>query len=132
VIDEHDVANLATFDAYEACGLVARIAVGDHSDAQALADELRASGFRGVLSPSAALPGATNLTLFDERYEKVLLTGYTEWRNPDPERRLPCHLVAECGPPIDLITVTCQIGMPHEAYRDHLRTHGRQVLPGAP
>ena len=51
-----------------------------HEEAQALADELRAAGYRGLLSPSAALAGATNLTLFGPRYEKVLLGGLQAWK----------------------------------------------------
>lgn len=65
------IADLSTFDAWEACGLDPEIAVGDHADSQALASELRRAGYRGVLSPSAALDlaGAVNLTLFGARVE---------------------------------------------------------------
>ena len=65
------IADLSTFDAWEACGLDPAIAVGDHADSQALASELRRAGYRGVLSPSAALDvaGAVNLTLFGGRVE---------------------------------------------------------------
>jgi len=132
VVDETEIADLSTFNDYGACGIDPRLAVGEHDDAQSLADELLNAGFRGVISPNAALPGATNLTLFDERYEKVLLTGFTTWRNPDPTRRLACHLVAECGPPIDLITQTCHVGMPHDAYREHVRDAARATPRRAP
>jgi hypothetical protein len=124
VVDEKDVADLSTFGAYADCGLEPRTAVGEHEESQALADELHDTGFRGVLSPSAALPGATNLTLFGTRYEKVLLTDLTRWRNPDPDRRLACHLAAECGPPVELVTRTCFVGYEHESYRDYLRSQG--------
>lgn len=124
LVEEADVADLSSFDAYVTCGLDPRIAVGAHDASQALADELRDAGYRGVLSPSAALPGTTNLTLFGERYEKVLLTPLEEWANPDPQKRLACQLVAEAGPPVDLVTLTCFVGMPHEGYRGFLRATG--------
>lgn len=65
------IADLSTFDKWEACGLSPAIAVGDHAASQALASELRRAGYRGVLSPSAALDvaGAVNLTLFGARVE---------------------------------------------------------------
>lgn len=65
------IADLSTFDAWAACGLDPGIAVGDHADSQVLASELRAAGYGGVLSPSAALDaaGAVNLTLFGARVE---------------------------------------------------------------
>jgi len=65
------IADLSTFDKWEACGLDPAIAVGDHANSQALASELRRAGYRGVLSPSAALDvaGAVNLALFGGRIE---------------------------------------------------------------
>ena len=108
------------------------MAVGEHDAAQALADDLRAAGFGGLLSPSAALPWATNLTLFGQRYEKVLLTGFHDWRNPNPRLRLPCHLAAECGPPVELVTRTCFAGMRHDAYREFLRASGSPEPGGTP
>jgi RES domain-containing protein len=65
------IADLSTFDKWEACGLDPAVAVGDHSASQALASELHSARYRGVLSPSAALDvaGAVNLTLFGGRIE---------------------------------------------------------------
>jgi hypothetical protein len=65
------IADLSTFDNWEACGLDPAIAVGDHAASQVLASELRRARYRGVLSPSAALDvaGAVNLTLFGGRVE---------------------------------------------------------------
>lgn len=120
-VREHDIADLSTFSRYDACGLDPRVAVGPHEHSQPLADELRAAGFRGVLSPSAALVGATNLALFGERYEKVLLGGLATWPNPQPDLRVPCSLVVEGNPPAQLITETVFEGMEHDGYRAWLR-----------
>jgi hypothetical protein len=122
-VDETDIADLSTFEDYVECGLDPRLAVGEHEDSQKLADALRSAGFRGLLSPSAALPGATNLTLFEERYEKVLLTNPENWQNPQCGLRIPCSLVAEAPPPIELITSVCFRGMEHDGYRQFLREH---------
>lgn len=129
---EHDIADLSSFVQWEACGLDPRIAVAEHGACQQLAGELRAADYRGVLSPSAALPGAVNLTLFGERYEKVLRTQPERWKNPLPGLRLPCNLIAEAGPPSELITETCFPGMQHDGYREYLRAHRRAGPKGAP
>lgn len=124
-VNEGDViADLSTFDHYVACDLDPRCAVGEHSASQVLADELRSAGYRGILSPSAALPGATNLTLFGQRYEKVLRTRPDKWSHPRPGLRLACNLVAESGPPAELVTATCFVGMEHDGYREHRRRNG--------
>lgn len=130
-VDEKDIADLSNFEAYDGCGLDPGLAVGEHEPCQLLADELQAAGYRGLLSPCAALAGATNLTLFGERYEKVLRTRPELWANPRPELRLACQLVAEAGPPAELVTETCFKGMEHDGYRDHLREAGLPE-PSAP
>lgn len=119
-IADHDIADLSTFDAYAAAGLDPAIAVAGHTAAQELADELRAAGYRGVLSPSAALPGAVNLTLFGERYEKTLTTGIERWYNPKPGLMVPGTLIVEGNPPASLVTETTFIGEPHLGYEGWL------------
>jgi hypothetical protein len=132
-VRETRIADLSSFDKYDACGLDARIAVGDPAAAQDLADDLRAAGFRGVLSPSAALPGVVNLTVFGERYERVLLTDVAAWRNPDVDAWLPVQAVVEDGPvPISLTTETVFKTKKHEGYRDWLVSKGRPLPPTAP
>jgi hypothetical protein len=123
-VQEGDIADLSSFEDYTACGLDPRVAVGAHRASQELGDQLREAGYRGVLSPNAALPGATNLTLFGERYEKVLRVRPDSWQNPAPAERLPCHLAAEGSPPAELITQTCFVGMRHDGYREYLRDVG--------
>ena len=132
-VSERDIADLASFDLYDACGLDPRTAVGDHTASQNLADELRAGGFRGVVSPSAALPGAVNLTLFGERYEQVLSGEITAWSNPDPSEWLTVQLAAEhTGPPAELCVETCFLSQPHRGYREWLKAHGKPMPTGAP
>lgn len=130
-VQETDIADLSTFADWRACGLDPRLAVAEHEPCQELADELRAAGYRGVLSPSAVLPEAINLTLFGQRYEKVLRTRPDVWHNPLPGTRLPCNLVAEAGPSSDLVTETCFVGMQHDGYRAYLRAN-RLRAPTSP
>lgn len=112
-VDESDIADLATFDRYRQAGLDPRVAVGDHAESQRLADRLRAAGYRGVLSPSASLPGTVNLTVFGQRYEWPDDVS-DEWENPDPEVWLPAIRLAEQAPvPASLLTKTVFIGEPH-------------------
>ncbi len=109
-VREHDIADLSTAERFRGCGLDPRVATGPHEHSQRLADDLRAAGYRGVLSPSAALRGATNLTLFGMRFEKVLLGRLETWTNPDTDVWLPCTLVAEGHPPARLVEETVFFG----------------------
>jgi RES domain-containing protein len=114
---EHDIADLAGFDAWASCGLDPALAVGSQDKSQELADELRAAGYRGVLSPSAALPGTANLALFGERYEWSAGFG----ANPDPELWLDVELAAPgAHPPAALIPATCFAGQPHAGLASYL------------
>jgi RES domain-containing protein len=132
-VHETEIADLSTFDRYDACGLDPVTAVGDHATSQALADDLRAADFRGVLSPSAALPGVVNLTLFGERYEKVLLTDLAVWSNPDVDAWLPCQrVVAEAPLPVELCTETVFKTKKHEGYRTWMAAKGRAVGSAPP
>lgn len=118
-VRETQIADLATFEDYEACGLDPEIAVGDHDRCQTLADELRAAGFRGLLSPCAALAGAVNLTLFGERYEAIVDGDPGAWHNPHPDVWLPVQLVAAGAPVPDVICRDVVLGSDeHPGYRD--------------
>jgi hypothetical protein len=131
-VEETRIADLATFDAWEACGLDPRIAVAEHGPAQDLADELRDAGYRGVMAPSAALTGIANLTIFGERYEKVLTTTFGCWANPDRDAWLACTLAAPSSQmPTALTTDTVFRTGKHEGYRAWLVRRGR-ALPADP
>jgi hypothetical protein len=133
-VRETRIADLSTFDRYDACGLDPAIAVDpDHGRSQALADDLRTAGFRGVLSPSAALPGVVNLTLFGKRYECVLATDLEAWRNPDVDTWLPVQVVSEEGPvPVRLTTETVFQRAKHLGYREWMAANGRSPGPRPP
>lgn len=132
-VRESHIADLSTFDRYDACGLDPAIAVGEHHLSRDLADELRGAGFRGLFSPSAALPGVINLTVFGERYEKVLLTDVAAWKNPDVDAWLPVQPVVEEGPvPTQLCTETVFKTKKHERYRKWMTAKGRPLGPTPP
>jgi hypothetical protein len=123
---EEGLADLSTFEKWDVCGLDPRYAVAEHHYCQVLGRELRDAGFRGVIAPSAALPGVANLTIFGERYERVMSGGLDTWRNPDPTTFLPCERVAQdAGPPLELLTETCFRSGPHLGYREFLRSTGK-------
>lgn len=76
-ISEHTIADLSDLDKAERCEAgLAEALVGDgHGDldrCRELALELRDAGYRGLLAPSAALPGATTLALFGPRAELLV------------------------------------------------------------
>jgi hypothetical protein len=118
---EHDIADLGSFALWTEAGLDPADAVGAHARSQELADELRGAGYRGLLAPSAALPGAVNLTIFGERYEWTPLGLGGLGANPDPAVWLGVELAApDAHPPPELIASTCFQGQEHAglaAYR---------------
>lgn len=108
-VEDRDIADLSDEERIRASGLDPAIFfdLTDHAPCQELADELRASGYRGLLSPNASLPGIVNLTLFGERYEVPLPPdqpgdGYP---NADPDlfvivsrAAVPAHAPSEIIP----------------------------------
>ena len=119
-VTEHDVADLSTSAHFRACGLPIAMmdrrgpdGRWDYGPCQSLAAELRAAGYRALLAPSAALAGATCLSLFDERFELepgLHTLGERRTENRDPERfvlatciadraLVPLGVLKECGIP---------------------------------
>lgn len=125
-LHETHVADYSTFELAEAAGFPPDALVDDdHERCRAEGTRLREHGFRGVLAPSAALPGAVCLTLFGARLA-------VEWDCPQ-ERRLasfvPARQIAVGRPPDDLLVRVRQRGVPHEglaAYRAKSRRRARR------
>lgn len=67
-VDEGAVVDYGTFDGAEAAGFdPAALVDDDHERCQIEAQRLKSLGVRGLLSPSAALPGSVTLTIFGPR-----------------------------------------------------------------
>lgn len=67
------------------------------------------SATNGVLAPSAALPGAVNLTLFGARVA-------SRWNRPPLlASSLPASVIAKGAPPPGLVTQVRKIGAPRTA-----------------
>lgn len=128
-VQEHDIADLSGFDTFEECGLDPGIAVGPRAKAQALGAELREAGYRGVLAPSAALPGAVNLAVFGERYEIEIATGTEHPGNPDPALWFPALLIAPAAhPPAQALSRTCYRGEKHRGFAAWRKSKGSRNL----
>lgn len=125
-VEETDIADLSSFERLAICGLDPEIATGKWEHSHRLADELREAGYRGLLTPSASLPGAVNLTVFGERYEVEIATGEVVPGNPDPSLWYPATLVASSSrPPRRALEQACHRGEPHpdlERWRDDSTT----------
>jgi hypothetical protein len=75
----------------------------------------------GVLSPSAALPGAVNLALFGERYEWSVNAFGGGGGNPDSDVWLEVELAApEAHPAPAIIDETCFDRQPHAGLAAYL------------
>jgi RES domain-containing protein len=97
-VNEGFVVDYGTFEKAEAAGFPAEALVDDdHERCQKEAQRLIGLGARGVLSPSAALPGSTNLTLFGQRVE-------VRWgARPGVSSAVPAQRLATGHPPRALV-----------------------------
>ena len=115
-LHEAAIVDYSTFEKAEAARFSPAALVDDDYDAcQAEAQWLVEHGARGVLSPSAALPGATNLTLFGPRVEVSWSTA------PSLAAEVPVRRVGGKGPPpTGLVAAVRHFGQEHpelEAFR---------------
>lgn len=107
------IVDYSTFEKAEAAGFPPEALVDDdHERCQAEAVWLLGHNVRGVLSPCAALPGSTNLTLFGPRTQG-------EW---DARVKLastvPTQRIAQGYPPPGLVSRTRFYGEPHADLAD--------------
>jgi hypothetical protein len=97
-VNEGVVVDYGTFEKAERAGFPAEALVDDdHEACQREARRLMGLGAGGILSPSAALPGATNLTLFGPRVP-------IRWEaNVKISTALPAQALATGSPPSGLV-----------------------------
>lgn len=124
--EEGAVVDYSTFDRAEAAGFPADALVeDDHERCQSEAALLQSLGARGLLSPSAALPGSVNLTIFGPR-------APARW---DTTARLasmvPVQRLSEGGAPRGLVKRVRYFGMPHAGLIEHQAAQRRLFDPGA-
>jgi RES domain-containing protein len=119
-IDEAAVVDYSTFEKAEAGGFPAEALVeDDYERCQAEASWLQSYGVTAVLSPSAALPGSTNVTIFGPRVE-------ISW---SAERRLTSQMPVQrlsTGPPPEGLTMRVRhFGQEHAELLLYLEGRGR-------
>ncbi len=118
-IHETNLADYSTFEKADDAGFPAEALVGeDYKRCQREATRLRGLGFRGVLAPSAALPGAVNLTLFGRRLA-------VPWDYPETALMasfVPAKRLAVGRPPGELLPLARQHGERHRVLDEYLKT----------
>jgi hypothetical protein len=113
-IDEGAIVDYSDFERAEAAGFPAEALVeDDHERCQAEAKRLRGNGARGLLAPCAALPGATNLTLFGPRvpvrWDSAVTLAIT----------IPVAKITSGSPPDGLTTRVRYYGQPHKGFEEY-------------
>ncbi len=93
----------------------------DHERCQVEAQWLMTQGARGVLSPSAALPGSVNLTLFGARVPIA-------WdATPGLASSIPVQRLATGRPPVGLTSRVRYFGQPEPALDEYLARARRRT-----
>jgi RES domain-containing protein len=124
-IDSDLIVDYQTFELADAAGFDAEALVhDDHERCQAEAQWLISQGARGVLSPSAALPGSINLALFGPRVA-VPWGATVELASSIPTQKLTTG-----HPPPGLTERVRYFGQPEPMLQAHLRTTDRHDLGG--
>ncbi len=116
-VRERHLADYSTFEKAEAAGFPPEALVEeDYERCEVEADRLRVANFRGVIAPSAALPGAVNLTLFGRRLS-------VEWDFPEASLLasfVPAKQLAVGHPPEELLGHVRHRGDAHGHLEDYL------------
>jgi RES domain-containing protein len=121
-IDHQMIVDYSTFERAESVGFdPAALVEENYERCQREGARLRALNYHGILAPSAALPGALNLTLFGAR------TASTWGRPPLLASSLPATIITKGAPPPGLLVRVRRLGTPHEALSAHLAARNRGV-----
>jgi RES domain len=114
LIDQGMIADYSTFEQAERSGFDPSALVDeDYERCQLEGARLRALNFAGVTAPSAALPGATNLTLFGARMAST-------WdRAPLLASSIPATIITKGAPPPGLLERVRHVGTAHGGLAEH-------------
>jgi len=116
-VDDSLIVDYSTFELADSAGFEAEALVSDdHERCQAEAQWLISQGARGLITPSPALPGCTNLTLFGPRV-CVPWSTTTELASSIPAQRLTTG-----HPPIGLTKRVRYFGRPEPLLKAYLAT----------
>jgi RES domain-containing protein len=124
-IEEAMIVDYSTFALAERAGFEPAALVEDDLECcQAEARWLEEEGARGVLSPSAALPGSINLTLFGPR------VGVRWGTTAKLASAIPVQRVATGHPPPGLTDRVCYFGQSHPLLKSFSETSNEHNRPG--
>ena len=116
-IAELNAGNLADYGNFETARVAGfdagALVDDDYSRCQQEGARLRSLGYGGVVAPSAALPGALNVTLFGPRYS-------IRWMvQPVTASAIPAAVAAVGCPPPGIVGRVRRHGDRHEGHRHH-------------
>jgi hypothetical protein len=120
-INEERIADYSTFEKAEAAGFPPHALIDeDWERCQVEAERLKGLGFRGVLSPAAALAGETAMTLFGGRRT----VGWDE--EPRLASTIPAKIVTVGAPPGGLVERVRFRGEEHSEYAAYAMARARR------
>lgn len=115
-VEQAAVVDYADFARADAAGFPAEALIDDdYERCQREGRRLRGLGYRGVVAPSAALPGTLNLTLFGGRIA-------IDWEStPRVASSLPATVLTKGAPPPGLVTRVRHRGARHAGFESYVR-----------
>jgi RES domain len=121
-LDVHRIADYETFEKAGEAGFAPDALIDeDYNRCQKEGARLREAGYLGVLAPSAALPGAVNLTLFGPRIAS---------RRGTPSAlasSIPATPIAVGAPPGEIVSRVRHRGEPDPVYESYLGAQRREL-----
>ncbi len=111
------IVNYSDFAAADSCGFPPEALIDDdYTRCQREGRRLRNEDYQGVLAPSAALPGATNLTLFGPRVSIA-------WDStPFLCSTIPAQELVKGAPPAGLVTKVRLRGKLHQGFEEYRKS----------
>ena len=127
LVDQGMIADYSTFEQAERSRFdPAALVDEDYEQCQLEGVRLRERGFAGVIAPSAASPGATNITLFGPRMAST-------WdRPPLLASSIPATIITKGAPPPGLFERVRHVGAAHSGLVAHRASTSEQRTSSGP